>query len=71
MVIKLHNFPHLQLFNDGVRMAAGYEDGTVKIWDIKTSAVTHQLPANVHQIRVTAIDIHPDNSLMASISTDG
>lgn len=60
-----------KLFNDGVRMAAGYEDGTVKTWDIKTSAVTHQLPANVHQIRVTAIDIHPDNSLMASISTDG
>ncbi|XP_021191298.2 angio-associated migratory cell protein [Helicoverpa armigera] len=60
-----------KLFHDGVRLAAGYEDGVVKIWDLKTSAVLHQLPATVHQIRVTAIDTHPDDNLMASISTDG
>lgn len=61
----------LQLFHDGVRLAAGYEDGAVKIWDLKTSAVLHQVPAGVHQIRVTAIDTHPDDNLIASISTDG
>lgn len=50
---------------------AGYEDGAVKIWDLKTSAVLHQVPASVHEMRVTAIDTHPDGNLMASISTDG
>ena len=59
------------MFHDGVRLAAGYEDGAVKIWDLKTSAVLHQVPASVHELRVTAIDTHPDGNLMASISTDG
>ncbi|CAK1602992.1 unnamed protein product [Parnassius mnemosyne] len=60
-----------KLFPDGVRLAAGYEDGTVKVWDLKTNSVLQQVPQNVHQIRVTAIDTHPENNLMASISTDG
>ncbi|KAJ8729329.1 hypothetical protein PYW08_000910 [Mythimna loreyi] len=60
-----------KLFQDGVRLAAGYEDGAVKIWDLKTSAVLQQVPASFHEIRVTAIDTHPDGNLMASISTDG
>ncbi|XP_053616269.1 angio-associated migratory cell protein isoform X2 [Plodia interpunctella] len=60
-----------KLFNDGVRLAAGYEDGAVKVWDLKTSSVLQQIPNNVHGIRVTAIDTHHDNNLIASISTDG
>lgn len=60
-----------KMFQDGVRLAAGYENGAVKIWDLKTSAVLQQVPASFHEIRVTAIDIHPDGNLMASISTDG
>lgn len=60
-----------KMFRDGTRLAAGYEDGAVKIWDLKSSTVLHQVPANVHQSRVTAIDTHPENNLMASISTDG
>lgn len=60
-----------KLFHDGVRLAAGYEDGAVKIWDLKTSAILHTVPATVHELRVTAIDTHPENNLMASISTDG
>lgn len=60
-----------KLFHDGVRLVAGYEDGAVKIWDLKTSTVLHALPATVHEIRVTAVDTHPENNLMASISTDG
>ncbi|CAG9566756.1 unnamed protein product [Danaus chrysippus] len=60
-----------KMFHDGVRLAAGYEDGTVKVWDLKTATVVSQIPPGIHQIRVTAIDIHPDNSLMLSIATDG
>lgn len=59
----------LQLFQDGVRLAVGYEDGAIKVWDLKSAAVLQHVPA--HTIRVTAIDTHPDNNLMASISTDG
>ncbi|CAG4944340.1 unnamed protein product [Colias eurytheme] len=60
-----------KIYPDGVRLAAGYEDGVVKIWDLKTNAVLHQLPAGMHESRVTALDLHPENNLLASISTDG
>lgn len=60
-----------QLFQDGLRLVAGYEDGVVKIWDLKASAVLHSLPASSHDIRVTAVDSNPENSLVVSISTDG
>lgn len=60
-----------QLFSDGVRLVSGYEDGTVKIWDLKTNSVLQQVPQSVHQIRVTDVDTHPENNILASISTDG
>lgn len=60
-----------QLFNDGVRLAAGYEDGAVKVWDLKTCTVVQHIPDSVHKMRVTAIDTHHENNLIASISTDG
>lgn len=72
-VLKGHNLKSEcgKIFPDGVRLAAGYTDGTVRIWDLKTTTVLHQIPASVHQSRVIAIDIHPENSLIASISSDG
>ncbi|CAH2067006.1 unnamed protein product, partial [Iphiclides podalirius] len=60
-----------KMFQDGVRLACGYEDGSVKVWDLKTNTVLQQLPPNIHQMRVTAIDTHPENNLVASISADG
>ncbi|XP_037977281.2 angio-associated migratory cell protein [Plutella xylostella] len=60
-----------KLFPDGVRLCSGYEDGVVKVWDLKSSAVLQQVPAGVHPGRVTAVDIHPDNNLMVSVSSDG
>ncbi|XP_013168433.1 PREDICTED: angio-associated migratory cell protein [Papilio xuthus] len=60
-----------KLFSDGVRLVSGYEDGTVKVWDLKTNSVLHQVPPNVHHMRVTDVDTHPENNIMASISTDG
>lgn len=61
----------LQLFPDGRRLAAGYDDGAVKIWDLKTSSLVSQVPANVQGLRVTAIDVQPDNNLVAALSFDG
>lgn len=49
---------------------AGYEDGSIKVWDLKNSIVLHQV-TGMHEVRVTALDTHPDNNLMASISSDG
>lgn len=63
--------PFLQLFQDGVRLVAGYEDGAVKVWDLRTNSVLHQVPQSVHEMRVTAIDTHPENNLVVSISSDG
>ncbi|VVD01704.1 unnamed protein product [Leptidea sinapis] len=60
-----------KVFPDGVRLAAGYEDGVVKFWDLKTNLVLHQVAAGLHGSRVNAIDVHPDNNLVASISTNG
>ncbi|XP_026757131.2 angio-associated migratory cell protein [Galleria mellonella] len=60
-----------KLFNDGVRLAAGYEDGSVKIWDLKTRRVLQQIPSNVHKMRVNEIDTHHENNLVASVSGDG
>ncbi|XP_049870030.1 angio-associated migratory cell protein [Pectinophora gossypiella] len=60
-----------KLFKDGVRLAAGYEDGGIKVWDLKTSTVVQHIQPEPNQIRVTAIDTHPENNLLAAISTDG
>ncbi|KAM3964623.1 angio-associated migratory cell protein isoform 1-T2 [Aphomia sociella] len=60
-----------KLFNDGVRLVAGYEDGSIKVWDLKTSTVLQHIPDSVHQTRVTAIDTHHENNLIASVSSDG
>lgn len=54
-----------------MRLAAGYEDGAVKIWDLKTGQPLHTISPNIHQIRVTDLDTHHENNLLASISTDG
>lgn len=59
------------MFRDGVRLAAGYEDGAIKIWDLKTSQAVHTISPNIHHMRVSDLDTHPENNLLASISTDG
>lgn len=60
-----------QMFKDGVRLVAGYEDGAVKVWDLKSSAVSYQINASVHNMGVAAVDTHPENNLLVSISSDG
>ncbi|XP_069354093.1 angio-associated migratory cell protein-like isoform X1 [Maniola hyperantus] len=60
-----------KVFHDGVRLASGYRDGSLKIWHLKTGTVLHHIPPGTHDIWIYDIDIHPENSLLASISADG
>ncbi|XP_045768364.1 angio-associated migratory cell protein [Maniola jurtina] len=60
-----------KIFHDGVRLASGYKDGSLKIWDLKSGTVLQHIPPGTHDIWINAIDVHPENSLLASISTDG
>ncbi|XP_041979679.1 angio-associated migratory cell protein [Aricia agestis] len=60
-----------KLFKDGKRLAVGYEDGSVKVWDLRNNTALQTISSSIHQSRITAVDTHPDNNLMASISADG
>ncbi|GBP96067.1 Angio-associated migratory cell protein [Eumeta japonica] len=60
-----------KLLTDGVRLVAGYENGSVKLWDIKACTVLHQIPPGVHNGLITAVDVDPDNNVIVSISTEG
>ncbi|TFK66216.1 WD40 repeat-like protein [Pluteus cervinus] len=55
---------------NGRYIAAGVEDGTVCIWDSRTSEAVHQ-PLNGHRTRVESVVFSPDNQLLASGSADG
>lgn len=56
---------------DGRRVAAGYDDGSVRVWDLKSSSVTHSL-AGANQIHpggaVTCLDV--GGELVATAATD-
>lgn len=57
---------------DGRRAAIGYEDGSVKIFDMKIASVLHHFAeGQVHSDSLTDMDCHPDNNLLISGSTDG
>lgn len=55
---------------DGKRLIAGYNDGTVKLWDIRTSTVALEIRAGgpvAHEKQVTCVLADPDcNSLFYS-----
>lgn len=46
-------------------------DGSLKVWDLKTGTVLQHIPPGTHEIFINGIDVHPEDSLLASISTDG
>ena len=55
----------------GKRIAVGYVDGSVKIFDLKSLAVLHHLSgAQAHGNAVSSIDCHRDNNLIVSGSLD-
>ncbi|XP_014663766.1 PREDICTED: angio-associated migratory cell protein-like isoform X2 [Priapulus caudatus] len=60
-----------QWLPDGKRACVGYDDGVVKIWDLKTGAGQFTLSdGDAHKSSVTCLDCHHDNTLIATGSTD-
>jgi WD40 repeat protein len=50
----------------------GYEDGSVKIYDMKTASRLHDIPqGQAHTGTISAMDCHPDNNLLITGSVDG
>lgn len=55
----------------GTRLVSGYEDGSLRIWDLKQSTVIHTITGGRgHSSTITSIDIDSSDSLAASGSTD-
>jgi WD40 repeat protein len=65
--------------SDGSRLAAGYINGIIRLWNIDTAAVVQTFKANdrpyinrgVSLSAVLALNFSPDDTLLSSISRDG
>ncbi|EDV26425.1 uncharacterized protein TRIADDRAFT_54401 [Trichoplax adhaerens] len=61
-----------KVFNDGNRACFGYEDGSIKIVDLRTLSTLYHISGNTgHSDAVTSIDIYSDGILIATSSLDG
>lgn len=60
------------IFPDGKRIAVGYEDGVIRVLDLKTSTVLSSISSALgHSSAITTIDCHSDNNLVLSAAVDG
>lgn len=56
----------------GRRIAVGYEDGTIRILDLKTSSILSSISSSLgHSFTITSLDCHSDNNLVLSAAIDG
>ncbi|KAJ9593661.1 hypothetical protein L9F63_014786 [Diploptera punctata] len=63
---------HGIILPDGRRAAIGYEDGSVKVFDMKTTTALQYFPeGEAHSDSITDMDCHQDNNLLITGSTDG
>lgn len=63
-----------ELTSDGKKLIVGYGDGTVKLWDIKSSSVLQEILADSplgHSSAITSIAADPENGIFLSGSEDG
>ncbi|XP_060570298.1 angio-associated migratory cell protein-like [Ruditapes philippinarum] len=59
------------VLGDGKRMCVGYDDGSVKLWDLKSGTIQHSVTGNsAHKSTVLSVDVNPLNNLIISGSTD-
>jgi WD40 repeat protein len=50
----------------------GYEDGSIRIYDMKTGSRLHDIPqGQAHTGAISVMDCHPDNNLLITGSVDG
>nr|XP_045605777.1 angio-associated migratory cell protein-like [Procambarus clarkii] len=60
------------LLQDGKRSVTGYEDGSLRVFDLKTGQLLHELSGGLaHDAPITSLDVHKDNTLVISGSMDG
>ena len=58
-------------FSIGKRIAVGYMDGSVKVFDLKSQSVLQHLTGGTgHSNSVSIIDCHRDNNMIATGSLD-
>lgn len=61
-----------KILADGKRTAVGYSDGSVRVWDLKSTTRLHSVIGDLaHKNEVVCIDGYHDNVLVLSGSTDG
>lgn len=59
------------VMSDGKRACVGYDDGSLRLWDLKGGTVQQTVSGHgSHKSTVVCLDCHPDNSLIMSGSTD-
>ncbi|TUE53336.1 Angio-associated migratory cell protein [Bagarius yarrelli] len=57
---------------DGKRAVVGYEDGTLRLWDLKQGNASHVIKGyDCHQGPLTCMDCNKDGTLVLTGSTDG
>jgi eukaryotic-like serine/threonine-protein kinase len=63
-----HDVHAVSFHPDGDRVAAGYADGTIKIWDLHTGKVVQTLPGHTNYVYSVAFSTNPQR--LASASAD-
>ncbi|XP_046426327.1 angio-associated migratory cell protein isoform X1 [Neodiprion fabricii] len=60
------------IMRDGKRITVGYEDGTLRVFDLKSGAVLSTISCEFgHSSTITALDCNSDNNLLISGGMDG
>ena len=54
------------ILNDGKRSVVGYENGDVRLWDLKNCSTTYCVKENDLDNQITALAVKSDNSLIAT-----
>lgn len=63
-----------ELTGDGKKLFAGYGDGVLRLWDIKTSTVINEVTSThplAHTENISAVSCDPENPLYMSGGEDG
>ncbi|XP_011501575.1 PREDICTED: angio-associated migratory cell protein [Ceratosolen solmsi marchali] len=59
------------LMPDGKRLVVGYEDGVIRVIDLKSCAILTTISSHIgHNAAITSLDCHMDNNLILSASVD-
>lgn len=60
-----------RIMPDGKRLCVGYDDGSVKLWDMKSGGIIHNITGNdAHKSSIICLDCYNDNNIIITGSTD-